>query len=166
MSNPDKNIYIGLNFSMDKCCVLFSPLSFEQLKKERTITPEMFETKATDWGGCDDISRTLDIAKLRFISSQYVLPNSITFHGVDYDHGSKYEWDFTVCLIIEAEEYSLREVIFCDCDNCGEHIVHGEKVCRVKYQNKTFNFCENCYHTFTANTTIRKILRKKRDGEL
>lgn len=166
MENLEKHIYVGLNFSMNKCCALFSKLSFEQLREKRTITPEMFEAKATGWCGCDDISRTLNILHLRFISSQYILPNSITFHGLDCDHGGKYEWDFTVCMIMEAEQYNVEEMIFCDCDNCGEHIIHGEKACRVKYGNKTLNFCENCYYIFTANTTVRKILGKKHDGEM
>ena len=54
---------------------------------------------STNWGGCDETKRTLEIENLEVVGKPLFLPHSLVFSGYDYDHGHKYEWEFVVTKI-------------------------------------------------------------------
>ena len=98
-----KYLMLGVNSNNNKCCELKCLLPFSALIPKELEASD-FIHNATNWGGCDDISRTLDIHRMKPTGSKYVLVDPIRFHGCDYDCGMSTSWCFKVDEIWEIEE--------------------------------------------------------------
>lgn len=105
-----KNMYLGRSKS-GLCCLLYSLLSFNQLKEHVSeLEASDFVHDATDWNGCDDEERTLRIEQIRKSGNSVTLPHPISFYGKDFDMGFTYSWRFDVAEIIEVTHESEGEL--------------------------------------------------------
>lgn len=100
----DKNIYLGVGSDGNECCVLKTAFSFASLGRDSAaIEPDDFVHSATNWGGCDTISRTLSLRGLSLTGRKIKLPRPITYYGMDHDCGREYSWRFDVSEIWETK---------------------------------------------------------------
>lgn len=83
-------------------CILVSLLSFDQLIPEELEASDFIHA-SSNWGGRDEVSRTLERYKARCTGRSIALKNPLIFSGIDYDTFSRTDWDFEV--------YNLSEVI-------------------------------------------------------
>ena len=143
----DERIYIGCNFKRDRCCVLYTHHSFEDIQRHsKALAVYDFKYESTDWNGNDEIKRTLKLKRLKLTGREILLPSSLTFSGADYDHGNKYSWSFQVATLLEAEHDG--DTPHCHkCDNCQNWIDDGDWFYEAKFQGKVIHLCEYCcYH--------------------
>lgn len=101
--------YRYLGVSSGRCCVLSSLASFDSLSEHRNEIEanDFVYEDATNWGGSDDIERTLRVKGIRQTGRKIVLPHSVLFSGTDYDMGHEYGWTFKVDEIWELKEVGL-----------------------------------------------------------
>lgn len=95
-----KHIMLG-DDSKGNCCILECLLPFDQLIPDE-IESSDFKHDATNWGGCDDMKRTLSIKHLTLTGRVIHLNNPIWFCGTDTDMGHSYNWYFNVIDIYEV----------------------------------------------------------------
>ena len=78
------------------CSVLKSEYSFEELNKkaeEGTLDERSFTScSGTDWGGTDNLSRTLGLISFQRTGRVIRVPKKIRFHGSDQDMWHVREW--------------------------------------------------------------------------
>ena len=98
-----KHIMLGVNSRSNRCCKLFCLLPFEKIIPSEVEVSD-FIHDATNWGGQDEIKRTLDIIKMKQTGNKIILENPIVFHGQDYDWGRTDYWHFRVDEIHELKE--------------------------------------------------------------
>lgn len=98
-----KHVTLGVNGT--KCCLLSCLLPFDGLVPEELTTSD-FTHDATNWCGCDDIDRTLNLRHLRMTGRTITPPHPLHFCGTDSDMGHYYSWGFVVKTIHELEEVS------------------------------------------------------------
>lgn len=96
-------IYLCVNGN--KCCILDTYLHFNELKEflaknKHKSYPIPGKFSSTDWGGCDDIDRTLKLYNLR-LTADYIKYEGV-YEGTDYDHGHSYDFKFKFNRIIRA----------------------------------------------------------------
>ena len=93
--------YLGVNGN--KCCILNTLVSFSTLKEAvNVLEARDFLHSSTNWNGCDDIERTIELKKIILTGEKLILKTPIIFHGIDYDMGHSYNWHFTVKEIWEV----------------------------------------------------------------
>lgn len=98
-----KNTFLGINGT--RAIVLCTPYTFEQLEQNTADIEESdFYCYATNWGGNDDLLRTLDVMGLKLTGRTIFLPKPLCFRDKDYDNGHEYNWVFTAFVIKEAEK--------------------------------------------------------------
>lgn len=98
-----KNIFLGVN-DYGMCCLLETFLSFDQLcKNSEDISSNDFSHSSTNWSGCDNIQRTLNIRHLTLNNKIIKLSKKIFFYGKDYDHGHEYDWKFGISYIYDIK---------------------------------------------------------------
>lgn len=95
-----KYVMLGVNSETNRCCKLSCLLSFDNLIPSE-IEARDFVHDATNWGGQDEIERTLGFIKMKQTGKKIVLNKKITFSGTDYDMGHEYSWWFYVDEIHE-----------------------------------------------------------------
>lgn len=153
------SVFIGLDFKRKNCCVLHSDFDFDFVQKHLDkFSDTDFKHSCTNWGGCDEVKRTLRIRELKLTGREILLPRPMKFAGTDFDMGGKEEWVFSVSCLLEAE-HDFSSVHFCQCDNCQRWIDNGEWFYRVPYNGNYLNFCENCCRQVKAMPYV-KTLRK------
>lgn len=97
-----KNKYLGV--SGGRCCILESHLTFRMIAEhERELEPSDFVHSSTNWCGCDEESRTLNILNMRETGNYVALTRPLSFTGEDDDMGQSYPWRFDVFNIVEIE---------------------------------------------------------------
>ena len=111
-----KKFVLGVNTGEDshsaKCCILISEYAFDELPE--SIDPAMFKHTSTNWCGCDDLKRTLEISEVELTGRKRVLRTPIVFTGTDYDWGKTYPWTFQVDELYEVVDWSVvQEVLNC-----------------------------------------------------
>lgn len=102
-----KNVYLGLSKDKNKCCLLYSLATYNQLIEANTspndrIKSSDFNHYGPDWCGCGDTNHTLKSYHLEKTGRQIILSSPITFYGEDQDMGHIYPWSFTVFSICEV----------------------------------------------------------------
>lgn len=100
-----KYAMLGVN-DQNRCCILNCLVPFEQLKPDQ-IEKEDFEYSATNWGGNDDIDRTLSISNLSVTGNSIELKEPICVEGIDYDCGHQYPWEFEFSKIYETKNVEV-----------------------------------------------------------
>ena len=65
-------------------CILVSLLNFDQLIPEELETSDFIHA-SSNWGGRDEVSRTLGRYKARCAGRSIALKNPLIFSGIDYD---------------------------------------------------------------------------------
>lgn len=95
--------YICING--DKCCIFTTELSHKDLKEfiikyKKTNLPGKFD--ATDWGGCDDIERTLGLRNWTITND--VIEYIGTYKGSNYDHGHSYGFNFEFKKLVRVKK--------------------------------------------------------------
>lgn len=97
--------YIGLNEDRTRCCLLRSLLDFSELEKysDELINVD-FAHDATDWGGSDEVDRTLEMRNYKLTGKEVRLEKPLEFKGCDSDCGHSYYWNFKVYTIAQVEE--------------------------------------------------------------
>lgn len=98
-----KYIMLGVNKETGRCCILKSIIPFSYLVSDE-IEESDFTYSATDWGGCDEVSRTLRIMHLTRTRNIIKLNKPIHVYGVDRDMGREYGWAFEFTEIHEVKE--------------------------------------------------------------
>lgn len=98
-----KDIMLGVNSKSNRCCKLFCLIAFERIIASE-IEESDFVHDATNWCGCDEIKRTLEIIKMKQTGRKIVLDKPIVFHGYDYDWGRECPWQFEVDEIHELKD--------------------------------------------------------------
>lgn len=95
-----KNLFLGIDKSGEYCCLLYTLASFETIKENAAELDESdFVHDATNWSGCDELERTMQIKGIEPHGRPFYLPHSLEFSGEDFDMGHRYGWSFTVCKI-------------------------------------------------------------------
>lgn len=98
-----KTRFIGFDKTGNYCCLLKSPLSFEQIKDNLyDLEVDDFIHRSTNWNGCDSLERILTFQGLRLTGRSVDLPQELVFEGEDHDMGHSYQWSFSVTRIAEA----------------------------------------------------------------
>ena len=92
---------IGVN-KRGKCCILSCVVPFSSFNANE-IEASDFKHDCTNWGGCDDLERTLGLQGYKLTGNKIELPKPITFHGSNSDMGHNYSWEFDVYEILEIE---------------------------------------------------------------
>ena len=90
-----KYFILGVNTKTQKCCMLFTEMTFEEIKRLFADYPKAelsFRHSATNWSGCDDIHRTCEKSNVHPTGNKIKYYQKI--HGVDYDHGHQDKWIF------------------------------------------------------------------------
>lgn len=95
-----KCIMLGVNSKRNRCCELRCLIPFEKLIPSE-LEESDFSASPTNWGGNDDIDRTLGIIQMKQTGRKIMLDNPITFHGKDCDWGQTLPWEFKVDEIHE-----------------------------------------------------------------
>ena len=95
-----KYTYLGVNGN--DCCILTSLLPFDMLDEGSIEESDFASVRATDWGGSDSISRTVELENLTLTGKKIILKEPIIFRGCDYDMGHTYGWKFKVTEIHEV----------------------------------------------------------------
>ena len=104
-----KNIFLGVD-DYGRCCVLKSLANFNQLcANSNEISSNDFVHFSTNWGGLDNIQRTLNIENLVLTRRILKLPKKLFFHGQDYDHGHTSDWTVGISYIYETEDKLYNE---------------------------------------------------------
>lgn len=104
-----KNIFLGVD-DYGRCCVLKSLADFNQLcANSNEISSDDFVHSSTNWGGWDNIQRTLDIKNLVLTRRILKLPKKLFFHGQDYDHGHTSDWTVGISYIYETGDKPYNE---------------------------------------------------------
>lgn len=98
-----KYIMLGVNNKSNRCCKLLCLVPFERIVSSE-VEKSDFKHDATNWCGCDEIKRTLEIIKMKQTGNKIVLDKPIMFYGSDYDMGYEYSWQFKVDEIHELKE--------------------------------------------------------------
>lgn len=84
-----KRIYLGVNSSSKKCCVVYTDGIISRME-------------ATNWCGCDDIDRTLYLKNLKLTGS--VMKYAGRYCGIDYDCGHQHVFTFDFDELWEANK--------------------------------------------------------------
>ena len=95
-----KHVMLGINSITNECCILFCLLPFNILIPSE-IESSDFTSQATNWGGRDEIERTLDIINMKQTGKKIYLDKKIKFEGADSDMGHTYPWKFEIDEIHE-----------------------------------------------------------------
>ena len=104
-----KNTFLGIDRTGKYCCILLSHLDLDTIKNHLADLEESdFEHDSTDWNGCDDYRRTLQIKNLELTGRSIFLPHCLVFSGTDNDMGHSYDWKFEVKTIAETNERSIK----------------------------------------------------------
>lgn len=127
-----KNKYLGLNKDKTKCCILESLADFSTIYNNRDqLETTDFLHSSTDWGGCDDIKRTLKLQQWKMYYNTIKLSKPLHFCGYDSDCGNSYGWNFDVWFIADvlpkiyiADEY--KRLLFADIDNHLKYLPNDE----------------------------------------
>ena len=98
-----KHTYLGVSESHRSCCLLYSLLPFDSLVPDELERSD-FIHRSTNWGGGDDIDRTLKFEKKIPTIRKIVLKKPLVFDGKDYDWGHYYPWSFSVHEIWELKD--------------------------------------------------------------
>lgn len=93
--------FLGINSKSGKCCVLSCVVPFDKLIPD-LIEASDFSHSSTNWGGRDDIERTLKLEGLQLTGNKILLKEPLRYTGTDYDHGHCYGWNFFVDAIAET----------------------------------------------------------------
>jgi len=95
--------YTMLGVNGNNCCILKCLVPFESLKNNiDSLESSDFTHDSTNWNGHDEISRTLELKKLKLGNGRMKLKNPISFEGYDSDMGHSYHWNFTINEIYEV----------------------------------------------------------------
>lgn len=94
-----KIVALGVNSSTNKCTRIYSSASFEELKDN--INKYNIKCDATNWCGNDDISRTIELEKIK-LGEVHLLNEPYEIEGYDSDWGHKYYWNFKFDTIVEV----------------------------------------------------------------
>jgi len=93
---------LGVSQDNKTCCVLECLLPFSMLNKDE-IQASDFHHDSTNWNGCDEINRTMNIRNFKKTGNKIVLNKPITYYGSDSDMGQSYSWSYNVFEIWEIE---------------------------------------------------------------
>lgn len=93
-----KLVAIGVNRKTQKCTCIYCCATFEQLKENYALYDK--EYHSTNWAGCDDIERTLEINNIKLTGNEFAQYEEIK--GVDHDWGHIYDWCFTFDTVREV----------------------------------------------------------------
>lgn len=108
----NKNVFLGLDKSGKYCCLLKTLASMEMIKNNLAELDESdFVHDSTNWNGCDETERTLEIKNLEIVGKPLFLPHALIFSGYDYDHGHEYQWEFAVTKICATNRKGLSSVM-------------------------------------------------------
>ena len=95
-----KHVMLGVNSKTNQCCELHCLLSFDKLIDQQLEASD-FKHSATNWCGCDSITRTLSFSNMNQTGRKIVLDDNIVFSGSDFDMGHEYPWKFEIDEIHE-----------------------------------------------------------------
>ena len=98
-----KHIMLGVNKKGNRCCQLSCLVPFDGLVVSELEASD-FKHDCTNWNGCDEIQRTLEILRMKQTGKKITLDKPIVFYGSDYDWGHTYDWKFEVYEIHELTE--------------------------------------------------------------
>lgn len=99
------NYYLCINSKENKCCIFISPMGFNDLKNFIDKYPTLNlpgEFDATNWGGRDDIDRT--IVKENFKLTNNIINYSGYYKGQDYDMGHSYQFKFRFDKLVQVKK--------------------------------------------------------------
>jgi len=151
------SVFIGLDFRRKNCCVLHCDFDFEFIQKHLDkFSATDFKHNCTNWGGCDEVERTLRESELKLTGREILLPRSMEFAGTDFDMGGKEEWVFSVSSLLEAE-HDFSSAHFCQCDNCKKWIYNEDWFYTVPYNGNYLNFCEDCCRVVRAMPYLKAL---------
>lgn len=95
--------FLGINLKSGKCCVLSCVVPFDKLIPG-LIEASDFSHSSTNWGGRDDIERTLKLEGLQLTGKKILLKEPLAFSGEDHDSGFRYGWTISVDVIAETAD--------------------------------------------------------------
>ena len=100
-----KIVALGVNSKTKKCCVIKSKASYDMLKENYDLYKVQYD--ATNWCGCDDVERTLELRKIKLTDKSF--NHKETVSGTDYDHGHDYPWTFKFDIVYEVEDKNKND---------------------------------------------------------
>ena len=98
-------VAIGVNTENNLCTCIYSYATFKQLEENYTIYHK--EYRSTDWQGCDEVARTLELEKLELTGKTFT--HNEVVNGVDHDMGHEYDWRFSFDTVMEVKKVKSAE---------------------------------------------------------
>lgn len=134
---------LGVNGNGTKCCILNCLLPYSKLDFEHLEVSD-FKHDSTNWCGCDDISRTIQLEQFELTGNSVKLKEPLVFRGVDYDMGHEYPWTFTVREICEIKLCPLCDTGALDTVGYDEYGIKLFGGISKPTEEQKFKFCPAC----------------------
>lgn len=93
-----KSLYLGINSSNNRCCIIDVPIDLTRENVAEVM--EYARYSATNWDGCDQVSRTCELRK--YDLSDEVLPYCGEYHWRELDCGHTYEGIFRFDKLVKV----------------------------------------------------------------
>lgn len=91
---------------MKSACVLsIDEITWDWLLSNQNVIHLLnFKHNSSNWGGRDDLERTLKLEKLKLTGQKIFLGKPIILKGEDYDMGHFYKWEFEVNTLLQCKK--------------------------------------------------------------
>lgn len=93
-------VAIAVNTEKNLCTCIYSYATFKQLEENYNNLHK--EYTATNWNGCDEVERTLELKNLKLTGKTFKHMEVVV--GVDHDMGHEYDWRFLFDTVMEVRK--------------------------------------------------------------
>lgn len=152
--------FLGMNTADNKCCVLSCMIPFDKLIPDELEASD-FSHYSTNWGGRDDIERTLKLEGLQLTGKKILLKEPLAFSGEDHDSGFRYGWTISVDVIAETADAPEEPPEKPHWYDIAMREGRAEPVARIK-QGKTYLYEEgrSCVLEFNGLNDIQNFIMR------